>query len=302
MAGSRRIVEGLPWYRCVRAISVPPLPDHNAMDGVSTRQLVDRSRFLVTESNSIYEWDQDSVTPADGFSVIAALDSITGRFILLSGDTAESFSAYDEFESSNSATNRYWLDWLIGAAGAGAAVTSLPGEVRHPGIIRMETGTTNAGRAQVQQLATARMLGGGMSTTLESMVRVPILNGGLEGFVVEFGFADTFSGIAGAEIFFGYDALSANWIAVTSDGIGITAVDTGVAVTTGFVKLTIRVADDNSAEFLINNVSVAVITTDLPLPPATFGVGYVIEKTAGVVSRFFEVDYFSVENVFFPSR
>ncbi len=85
MAGSRSIVEGLPWYRCVRALSIPQLPDHNAMDGVSTRQLVDRARFLVTSNNTIYEWNQDSVAVVDGVNVIAALDSpAVGRFLLLS--------------------------------------------------------------------------------------------------------------------------------------------------------------------------------------------------------------------------
>lgn len=96
MAGSRTIVEGLPWYRCLRAIAIPPAPDHNAMNAVSTKQLVDRSRFLVTSTNTIYEWNQDSVAVVDGTTVIAALDNGAnpGRFLLLNTSGGSTIKDY----------------------------------------------------------------------------------------------------------------------------------------------------------------------------------------------------------------
>lgn len=74
------------------------------------------------------------------------------------------FRMYDEFESSSAAANRYWLDWTIAVAGAAAAVVSIPGEPRHPGIIQLQTGTTATGAAEIRQSLAARRLGGGMRT------------------------------------------------------------------------------------------------------------------------------------------
>lgn len=209
----------------------------------------------------------------------------------------------------------FWLDWSQITINAGdgapnpaspASVSSILGEVRHPGIVRLSTGASNEGLALLEQNVFARLLGAGLKTILETMVRVPILNSvdPEERVIVEFGLADTFAGVPGAGVLFFYDPTSLNW-QLTTVGAGATIVDSGVPATVDWVKLRVVVTDDTSAEFFIDGVSVGVIAANLPGTPV--GSGYVIQKLAGAVDvnlepQFLDVDYYTESNVFTPAR
>lgn len=206
------------------------------------------------------------------------------------------------------------LDWTIVALDAGdplpvqpatyAKAFSLAGEARHPGILRLDTGGTNEGIVRVHQNVAARLLGAGLETMYESVVRVPILNDVNETFLVEFGIADTFAGIPAAAVLFFYDPTSVNWQMATI-GAASTVVDSGVPVTTDWIKLGILVTDNTSAEFFIDGASVGVIAANMPAVPV--GYGFVIQKLGGaagvnLLPRFFDLDYYGDVNTFTPAR
>jgi hypothetical protein len=87
MAGTQQIVEGLPSYRAARAVGIGV--DLNAMDQISTNQLVDGALCWVetTPSNVVFRYRQDSVATPDGAKVIAPADGGPGNWLLIDAAT-----------------------------------------------------------------------------------------------------------------------------------------------------------------------------------------------------------------------
>lgn len=92
MAGTRNQVEGIPWYRAAVAVGVGV--DVNAMDQIDTASLVDRARCIITDSpaDAVYEYNQDSVTPPNGTTVVAPTSGV-GRWLLLAVAAATTTSS-----------------------------------------------------------------------------------------------------------------------------------------------------------------------------------------------------------------
>jgi len=81
------------------------------------------------------------------------------------------------------------------------------------------------------------------------------------------GFADDFFTVADASLsdWIRFTAQDGNWFASCKTGGNTTTVDTGVAIsTTSPQELFIDIVDSGTVAFYINNVQVAVITSDIP--------------------------------------
>jgi hypothetical protein len=83
VAGTRDQVELIPLYRAGTAVGTG-ISDINAMDAISTKQLTDRAECFCTDTQSFYQYQQDSVAVADGVNVIAPLDGGPGNWVVLS--------------------------------------------------------------------------------------------------------------------------------------------------------------------------------------------------------------------------
>ena len=224
----------------------------------------------------------------------------------------------------------YWNEWMATptattggggndltvnatGAGTGAGMVASPAANR-PGIVILQTGSTNTGRTSFYTNNTLNtiVLGGG-AATLATDLFVPALSNSTDRFATLFGFYNTTSMTQTSGIFFLYDeggvstgsAASANWQCVTANNSSRTYTTTSVAVSsTDFQRLTIEVnADGTSVDFKIDGATVATHTTNIPTGtsrPVSWG--YQLIKSIGTNSRTVRVDWSYAKINFTTSR
>lgn len=201
---------------------------------------------------------------------------------------------------SNTETGNCGWTSVNSGTGSGATVGGY-GDVfnRAHGAVTQTTGTTTTGRAAIH-LGLGNM-GTAYSTILNSWrVAIPVLSTVGEEFASLIGLGDTAAGAGVGQtngIYFKYDRLvSTNWLRCTSAAGVETATSTGVAVGTGFARLSFLVnAAGTSVEFFINEVSVGSNTTNIPGFLQQFGPLIKIAKSAGTTARTQVADYCYVE-------
>ncbi len=206
--------------------------------------------------------------------------------LLITGVTAGASGPPQEPWFLGMSTRSFWdTDFLGGtaafhndvvfpvSAGGGAVAFNPAGLLltNHPGIVGLTTGVTAAGRVFLLSNTPAGYhLGvGGRTRTGTWLQTSALLSTALERYTLRSGF---FSISLPNTILFGVgfeyqdDQNGGRWQAITSDGIGETSADTGVLVTAGtWFKLEVEInTDGTSAEFFIDNVSVATIATTIP--------------------------------------
>lgn len=188
------------------------------------------------------------------------------------------------------------------SSGAGSAGgTGVSSAQNHPGVVRQATGTTTTGRGAIR--SSQALVTGGGAVDVEWVVQVEALSTVAEEFDVLVGLANAVTSLTPVGVYFTYQRLGVgvNWLA-NANGGAATQVDTGVAVTTGWVRLGIRVnTGATSVEFYIDGVLVATIATNVPTS-SSLALACAITKTAGTTSRNLNADYAAYRKRFSTSR
>ena len=189
--------------------------------------------------------------------------------------------------------------FLLGlTSGAGGGFAAAVGEIGHPGIVSMSTGTTNTGRVALRTDHAAVILDPAAALTVaEWVIKIPTLSTGSERYALRCGFLDADTGAPTDGVYFEYDdSASANWrIAARTGGSG-TPSSTSTAVAAGtWYTLRAEVTGTTSAEFLINSVSVGTVSSNVPGAGAAFGLSMHIAKSVGTTSRSVLVDKGSLQ-------
>lgn len=188
-------------------------------------------------------------------------------------------------------------------SGVGAGISNTAGTATRPGIIELDGGTAVAGRAAILT-AINSLLGGGGAMTFDCELQVSTLSTVTDEFDVRFGMIDSATGQSSDGVYWEYDRnTSVNWLAVTASATTRTKTDTGIAVAAAtYARFRIEYsADGATALFYINEVLVATNTTNMPTS-GTFGFGYSIVKSAGVISRTILIDWHYFKNILTASR
>lgn len=162
-----------------------------------------------------------------------------------------------------------------------------PGEVNHPGVIRLDTGAVSGTHERLNfSLSSAFNVGFNHEITW-----VLILNTVDANTTVRIGAANS---VAGAPpnngIYFEKLDADTNWFAVTRANGTQTRTDTGVAISTAYTAFK-YVFNGTSVAFSINDTLVATNTTTIPIglmSPYT----YIINSAAA--SKTLDVDYFEI--------
>ena len=187
------------------------------------------------------------------------------------------------------------LGWELTDLGDGApAVTRVAGELNHPGIISIGSGSTTPaaddGFLLHSQDLNAFVLTGGKGIYLQTIVRFPT---DLTAKVFRFGLRDdavTARPNAGVWIEFDQTVNAGVWVAGAAVGGSDTlVVTTSVVEAATFYNIQI-VADDTEAQFYVDGVLVAQIASGLPTED--LGVAYSGETDAGTTEEFYEIDAF----------
>jgi len=233
--------------------------------------------------------------PVLGYEVVPEADSFADR-------VTEGFDdfLYEVYDAGSV--------WVAAPSGVGAGVSRssfLMNSTERPiGMVELDTGTTNVGRANIYQ-STQGWLFGQANIRWACRFAVRALSTVGEEFHCVAGFHDAINGStkdATNGIYFKYDRLvSGNfWVATVVDNGSVTNIVTTIApVANVFQVLEIEVLHETlpivgtpSAYFRIDGVHAALHPVGLPTANGRVcGEGYRIVKTAGLANRFGEVDW-----------
>ena len=235
--------------------------------------------------------------PVLGYEVVSETDSFTAREV----DSFDDF-LYEVYDASSP-----WIGLVSGAgAGCGAGAALIDLTEKAIGMVQMETGTTNAGRASLYN-GRQQWLFGAANVRWCARVAVLALSTAGEEFDFCVGFHDAIETAtldATDGIYFKYNrAVTGNfWVCVTASNGVLSQTTTTIAPSANaFQVLEIEVLHETlvgstggipGVYFRIDGAHAALHTTTLPVSNGRLtGEGYRIKKQAGVTSRFACVDY-----------
>lgn len=210
--------------------------------------------------------------PGDCWTLI--YDSTNSRWRLIAGydgyvnDPAFVTDQFDDFSHGTNSNGTFGtLGWSLNTNGG--TYTHSTNESGRYGVVQIGSGTTSSGRGEVvsNNPTNVYVLG---NQVFEAMVRVPTLAAaGATDYSVIIGWSNNMSAAGGSgdqqQIAFVYNrSLSTNWATVTA-GASQTRTDSGVAASTGWVRLKCVLNTAlNSAKFYINDALVATHSTNFP--------------------------------------
>jgi hypothetical protein len=190
------------------------------------------------------------------------------------------------------------VPWATNTNGTGASVTfALNGNVDHPGVATLASGTTATGRAAVcSQLQNALVFGTRSQRFGAAVLTDSALSSSTQTYTIEAGFFDNLTGGVSYAAYFTYtDAVNGGkWQCTCSDGLGSTSVDSGITVAAStYYRLEVEVnAAASSATFKIDGSTVATITANIPTGTGNrLGVAVNMRKSIGTTSRDCRLDY-----------
>lgn len=206
-------------------------------------------------------------------------------------------SEFDEFWYDGTTSN-YDIPW---GNQSRSGQTFQAGAASRPGVWSLRTTTNNndsqgisKGVPDVGNGSGSVILGGG-AIEITWIVQVPTLATAGDDFRCLCGLMQSVSGFGSGDggtdgVYFYYNtSANPNWLCVTRASSTSTTTNSGVAVNTSFVRLTIRVnAAASSVTFYINGTLVGTNSTNIP--SAAIGHGAQIQKTAGTNARQFNLD------------
>lgn len=228
----------------------------------------------------------------------------TGQTLTAPAQTA-TLEFFNGLAQVSTASNRYRfyndMDWTGDfdqhSSGNGAGSNNATAlDSGHPGLIQLQTGTTNAGSASIARglgSAPGIILGGG-NLYYETVINIPTLavNGG-DDYKIFIGVHDgwIFTNPPNNGFFFTYFVdTSANWIINSANGGTTTSTTTTTAVATGYTRLGIFFnGGTTTATFFIGGVSVGTINTNISTN--SMNLTWTIFKTNNTTNRFIFVDY-----------
>ena len=188
---------------------------------------------------------------------------------------------YDDFiPSGSNDDDGGQLGWRSYGSGVNT-ITTL--SANHPGIMEISSitfggGFTSAGFGLYDKLDHNGIIVGGGTLSVSWIVDLITLSNGTNRYITNLGLSDAPADPFLNGIYFSYsdNINGGNWSANCQSGGVTTSVNTGVAATTGFNTFTIVVnSTGTSVNYLINNVSVATVATNIPTVALSFFVNNV---------------------------
>ena len=188
---------------------------------------------------------------------------------------------YDDFiPSGSNDDDGGQLGWRSYGSGVNT-ITTL--SANHPGIMEISSitfggGFTSAGFGLYDKLDHNGIIVGGGTLSVSWIVDLITLSNGTNRYITNLGLSDAPADPFLNGIYFSYsdNINGGNWSANCQSGGVTTSADTGVAATTGFNTFTIVVnSTGTSVNYLINNVSVATVATNIPTVALSFFVNNV---------------------------
>ena len=195
---------------------------------------------------------------------------------------------YDECDNT--------VAWDTRSSGTASACNGILGEAGHPGMIQLVTGTDTGGKASALYSYIGSNVPQWLPSTgsfyYETSVKIITLATGGDDYDYYVGPSDGWVfGSPGNGVYFRYDrATSLNWLGVSANGGAFTSTDTGIPVTTGWHRLTVK-GNSSSVQFYVDDVLGATNTTNFPTNGLNIN-SHMVFKTAGTTSRTFYQDYF----------
>jgi len=206
--------------------------------------------------------------------------------------------------SAVSATTAFGPFGLVpGISGTGAQIIGLSTASvtsAHPGVIQVDSGTTNSGAAGFVQAGASTLTFGGGQWTWEGLIQIPTLSNGTDRFTVRVGFVNSVSGDGTDGVFLRYvdNVNSGKCVMVTRNNSTETATNstsTPSAATWYHVKIVVNAAG-SLATFYVDGSSIGTISTNIPTSRGT-SLGASNVKSAGTTSRPFYLDYYQLEYI-----
>jgi hypothetical protein len=226
------------------------------------------------------------------------LDGISGG-----GFALADLVVFDHFQGGNVDADEFGLmGWRIHVGGTGPDVDFAAGVAGHPGIVRLESGTTAAARAAIALGDTVTggriVVGGNNPIVCEAVVRLPDATSVTNTQEVTLGLGlDWDADVELADgIYFRYTpGTDTFWSLVcASGGVRTVRASGTIPVAGNWVRLGFS-ATATSVTFLLNGVAQgAAITTNIP----TIGLGFGAKNRAnGVAESLFDIDYVALTQV-----
>jgi hypothetical protein len=216
---------------------------------------------------------------------------------------------FDDFHSTVVASSLQWSATANGA-GSGVFVDVTLATAENPGIRRLDTGTTAAGRGLLRQNSSMAYLSTKGESFVEWVVRIPTLSTvGVQDYFVNVGWNNNTAGTQGTNaIAFRYD--DGNWIAYARSGAAVdtATIDTGIAPVAGaWTKLRIETTPQGAFFYIGTSPgTLSLVATMLPaVLPTTLGLFApmaIIQKQVGLLSRTMFVDYCHFGYTLYTSR
>lgn len=269
----------------------------DALDGkvessALSESIDDRVDALIQSSNSIQK------TYDDGGNLLSL--EVIGL-----PDQSTCIEMQDDFLAGNTESGEIGtLNWESTVSSGTVGIES--SQAGRPGIVRLSSLTTIAGRAAMNLGLLTVQIGGGV-ITMETSIYIVSIPDAVNDFIIYFGLGDNVAGndTDGTYIVFRRSISGTNW-AIGSASAGTTGNSaSGVAMTVGWHKLKVEIAANGSSfEGFVDGVSLGIISANMPT-----GAGRQLApmfKCLGVAgtgaSRYFLVDYWRFKQVFTTAR
>lgn len=192
---------------------------------------------------------------------------------------------------------------ILAYSGTGAGPSGINNGGSHPGVIRIDTGTTTSGYTSIRGANNNSYKLSAGRIRMGALVRVPTLSTGTETFYCFFGLKDATGGLAGVTtnsvgIRYSSAVNSGKWQAFCSNGASSNVGDTGVTVTANqWYWLEIDVSADGTAvQFFVNgsrtNSFTSAIQTALPATANVVHYPAEVQKSAGTTARSLDIDFY----------
>jgi len=175
-------------------------------------------------------------------------------------------------------------------SGAGAGITTLNSDADAVGFVGLNTGTASTGYCSLHSIYKFIQFSSLSEFILHQRLKICTLTNETDEFKVRAGLS-MIDMVAYNDLQFYCDKNSPNWrIVYNMDGNEITNFDTGVVITTDWIKLSIeKKKTDAKVYFSINDIPICDITPALTYQP--IGPSFGIYKTKGAAMRYLQADY-----------
>lgn len=208
---------------------------------------------------------------------------------------------FNLFEGWNSQTAAGNLTWRLTANSGTNGMNVSTSLGKEQGIMRLDTAASATSAPTVDLGHGSGFIISNTAMLMQTKLQVQTLSTITERFLDRFGFLNSNTSAAPTNgIWLEYDeSTSPNWFLVTMAASTSTRTDTGVAVTTAWIKVKFIITNATSVAAYINNTLVATNTTNIPSgTSAALPFAYQKIKSAGTTARVTFVDYWRLKVVY----